>query len=56
MTFLGTYLKPITMANKLFQATDADPLKLLEEINNLGIADLFNHSNTSSSTGKGRKT
>lgn len=35
MTFLGTYLKPITMANKMFQATDADPLKLLEEIKNL---------------------
>lgn len=35
MTFLGTYLKPITMANKIFQATDADPLKLLEEINAL---------------------
>ncbi|XP_063895636.1 LOW QUALITY PROTEIN: zinc finger protein 862-like [Helicoverpa armigera] len=35
MTFLGTYLKPITMANKLFQATDADPLKLLEDVNNL---------------------
>lgn len=35
MTFLGTYLKPITMANKMFQATNADPLKLLEELNNL---------------------
>ncbi|KAL0859016.1 hypothetical protein ABMA27_010870 [Loxostege sticticalis] len=35
MTFLGTYLKPITMANKVFQASNADPLKLLEEINNL---------------------
>lgn len=35
MTFLGTYLKYITMTNKMFQATDADPLKLLEEVNNL---------------------
>ncbi|XP_022119940.2 uncharacterized protein LOC110996526 [Pieris rapae] len=35
MTFLGTYLKPITMTNKIFQATNADPLKLLEELHNL---------------------
>lgn len=35
MDFLGTYMKPITLVNKMFQASNADPLKLLEEINNL---------------------
>lgn len=34
MDVLSTYLKPITLVNTMFQASNADALKLLEEINN----------------------